>query len=385
MWKAVMDVAKDYYEILGIDKGATEEDVKKAFRKLAIKYHPDKNQGDKEAEEKFKEINEAYQVLSDPQKKAQYDQFGTADFNGQGGFEGFGGFNGFGGGGFSDIFGDIFGDVFSGGGRRQKNGPQRGADLEYNLNLSFEEAAFGVKKDIDIHRHETCETCDGNGAKPGTSPKTCDRCHGSGQVQARRNTPFGSFVSVTTCDKCHGEGKIIESPCPTCSGRGKIRKKKVVTINIPAGVDTGNTIPLRGEGEPGSKGGPSGDLYIHLRVRPHKIFKREGFDIMCEVPVSFIRATLGGDINIPTLEGDTTHAILEGTQPGTIVKLKGKGIPKLRGGGRGDLYAEIKVEIPKKLTEKQRSLMSELADEFGENKGEGKKSFMDKVKDAFSG
>jgi molecular chaperone DnaJ len=379
-----MNVAKDYYKILEIEKGASEEDIKKAFRKMAIKYHPDKNPGDKQAEEKFKEVNEAYQVLSDPDKKAQYDQFGTTDFNGQGGFEGFGGFNGFG--GFSDIFGDIFGDVFSGGGgRRQKNGPQRGADLEYTLDLSFEEAAFGVKKDVDIYRNEACETCAGSGAKAGTTSKTCDKCGGTGQIQSRRNTPFGSFVSVNTCDKCHGEGKIIETPCPTCSGKGKVRKKKVVSINIPAGVDTGNTIPLRGEGEPGTKGGPNGDLYIHLRVKPHKIFKREGFDMICEVPISFIKATLGGEISIPTLEGSTSHAIPEGTQPGTVVKLKGKGIPRIRGTGRGDLYVEIKVDIPKKLTEKQKNLLNQLAEEFGENKGDGKKTFIDKVKDAFGG
>lgn len=383
MWKAVIEVAKDYYEILEVDKSASDEDIKKAFRKLAIKYHPDKNQGDKVAEEKFKEINEAYQVLSDPQKRAQYDQFGTADFNGQGGFGGFGDFGGFGG-GFSDIFGDIFGDMF-GGGRKPKNGPQRGADIEYTLDLSFEEAAFGIKKDVDIHRHETCETCSGSGAKPGTSAKICDKCNGSGQVQARRNTPFGSFVSVTTCDKCRGEGKIIETPCLTCSGRGKVRKKKVVTINIPAGVDTGNTIPLRGEGEPGAKGGPAGDLYIHLRVRPHKVFKREGFDVLCEVPVSFIKAILGGEITIPSLEGDTSHIIAEGTQPGTVVKLKGKGIPRLRGGGRGDLYAELRVDIPKKLNEKQRVLLNQLAEEFAETKSDGRKSFMDKFKDAFGG
>jgi molecular chaperone DnaJ len=379
-------MAKDYYEILGLDRNATDEDIKRAFRKLAIKYHPDKNPGDKVAEEKFKEINEAYQVLSDPQKRAQYDQFGTADFNGQGGFGGFEGFSGgFGGfGGFTDIFGDIFGDMF-GGGRRAKNGPQRGADLEYTLDLTFEEAAFGVKKDIDIFRYETCDTCSGSGAKPGTSPKTCDRCHGTGQVRTQRNTPFGSFVSVTTCDRCRGEGKIIETPCPSCLGSGRVRKKKIVSINIPAGVDTGNTIPLRGEGEPGVRGGAPGDLYINIRVKPHKIFKRQGFDILCEVPISFIKASLGGEIIIPTLEGDVKQTISEGTQPGTVIKLRGKGIPRIRGNGRGDLLAELKIEIPKRLNEKQRDLLRKLAIEFGEDKVEGKKSFMDKVKDAFGG
>lgn len=378
-------MAKDYYEILGVEKNATDEDIKKAFRKLAIKYHPDKNRGNKDAEEKFKEINEAYQILSDPQKRSQYDQFGTTDFNAQGG--GFGGFNASGFGGFSDIFGDIFGDMFGMGGNRPKNGPQRGADLEYNIELSFEEAAFGVKKEIDIFRNETCDKCDGTGAKPGTSPKTCPECHGTGQTKTQRNTPFGSFVSVTTCGRCHGEGRIVENPCPHCNGRGKVRKKKVITLNVPAGVDNGNTIPLREEGEPGIKGGPSGDLYIHIRVKPHKIFNRQGFDIMCELPISFIKATLGGIIEVPTLEGNSKENISEGTQPGTIIKLRGKGIPKLRGGGRGDLYAKLNVEIPKKLNDKQKDLMKQIAKEFGEdisNIGDQKKSFMDMFKDAFN-
>lgn len=377
-------MAKDYYEILGVSKDASDEEIKKAFRKLALKYHPDKNPGDKAAEEKFKDINEAYQVLSDKEKRANYDQFGTAEP----GAQGFGGFSGFGGGGFDmggfgDIFGDIFGDMF--GTRRQRTGPQRGADLEYTLDLTFEEAAFGVKKDIEIFRNETCDTCKGTGAKPGTSHKTCDRCRGTGQIKVQRNTAFGSFVNVTTCDKCHGEGRIIETPCSTCGGRGKVRKKKIVTVNIPAGVDTGNSISLRGEGEPGEKGGPRGDLYIHIRVKPHKIFKRQGYDIFCDVPISFIKATLGGEIKIPTLEGDSKHTIVEGTQPGTVVRLRGKGIPKLRGNNsRGDLYANLVVEIPKKLTERQRELLKKLAVEFHEDV-DVRKSFVDRMKDAFGG
>lgn len=360
---------KDYYEVLGVDKSASDEDIKKAFRKLALKYHPDRNPGDKVAEEKFKEINEAYQVLSDPQKKSNYDQYGTADFNGQGGFGGAGGFEGFGGaGGFGDIFGDIFGDMFSGGGssRRPKNGPQRGADLELTVDLTFEEAAKGIKKDIEVYRNENCEYCKGTGAKPGTSHKTCDKCHGTGQIKVQKNTPFGSFVSVATCDKCHGEGRIIETPCPKCHGKGKVRNKKIVSINIPAGVDTGNTIPLRGEGEAGTKGGPSGDLYIHIRVKPHKIFKRQGFDIICEVPISFTKAALGGEITIPTLEGDSTYTILEGTQPGMVVRVRGKGIQKLRTTSKGDLYVKLNVEIPKHMNEKQKDLMRKLAEELGE-------------------
>lgn len=377
-------MSKDYYEVLGIDKNASDEEIKKAFRKMALKYHPDKNPGDKEAEEKFKEINEAYQVLSDPQKKSQYDQFGTTDFNGQGGFGGFEGFSSGGFGGFSDIFGDIFDMFGSGGGRRPQNGPQRGADLEYRMTLTFEEAAFGVKKDIDIFRNETCDICHGSGARPGTSPKTCDKCRGTGQVKSQRNTPFGSFTSVTTCDKCHGEGRVIETPCTSCNGSGKVRRKRVVSINIPAGVDNGNTIPLRGEGEPGLKGGPSGDLYIQIKVSPHKIFKRQGFDMVCDVPISFIRAALGGEITVPTLEGDQKQSIPEGTQPGTVIKLRGKGIPRIRGNGRGDLYVKLNVEIPKKLNDKQRELLNKLALEFGEEPADGKKSFMDKFKDAFN-
>jgi molecular chaperone DnaJ len=379
----VKQLAKDYYAILGVDKNASDEEIKKAFRKLALQYHPDRNPGNKEAEEKFKEINEAYQVLSDPQKRAQYDQFGTADFNGQGfdysNFGGFGGFEGFG--GFGDIFGDIFGDFF-GGSRKQKTGPQRGADLEYTLNLSFEEAAFGAKKDVEIFRHETCDTCHGTGAKPGTSPRTCDKCHGTGQMKIERRTPFGSFVSITTCDRCHGEGKIVDSPCSICGGKGKVRKKKIISVNIPAGVDSGMTIPLRGEGEPGVRGGPAGDLYLHINVRPHKIFKRQGSDIYCTIPVSITKATLGGEITVPTLEGEEKYNLPEGTQPGTIIRLKGKGIPKLRSSVRGDLYFEVKVEVPKKLTERQRELLKKLAEEFGETAPE-KKSFVDKFKDAF--
>ncbi len=374
-------MAKDYYDILGVEKNASDEDIKKAFRKLALKYHPDKNPGDKAAEEKFKDINEAYQVLSDNEKRSNYDQFGTAEPGAQGGFGGFGG--GFDASGFGDIFGDIFGDMFGGGGRRQRTGPQRGADLEYTLDLSFEEAAFGVKKDVEIFRNENCETCKGTGAKPGTSHKTCDKCRGTGQIKVQRNTAFGSFVNVTTCDKCHGEGRIVETPCTACGGRGKVRKKKIITVSVPAGVDTGNSISLRGEGEAGEKGGPRGDLYIHIRVRPHKIFKRQGYDMICDVPISFIRATLGGEISIPTLEGETKHTIAEGTQPGAVIRLRGKGIPKLKGNNvRGDLYANLVVEIPKKLTDKQRELLKRLAEEFHEET-EGKKSFVDRMKDAF--
>ncbi len=370
---------KDYYSVLGLEKGASEDEIKKAFRKLAIKYHPDKNKGNKEAEDKFKEINEAYQVLSNPEKKARYDQYGTADFDGSG--FGAGGFEGFG--GFGDIFGDIF-DMFGGSSRAPKNGPKRGNDLETTVTLTFEEAAFGVKKEIDIYRDDICGDCNGSGAAKGTTTKTCTKCGGSGQVQVQRNTPFGSFVSVATCDACGGEGKQIETPCSTCRGKGRVRKNKVITINIPAGVDNGNTIPLRGQGEPGYKGGPSGDLYINIRVRNHSTFRRRGTDIFCEVPISIVKASLGGEIEIPTLTGKRKQKIEPGTQPGKVLKIKGEGIQNVRGSGKGDLYAEIKVEVPTKLNSKQKDLLEKLAEEFGENV-DGKKSFIEHVKDAFHG
>lgn len=284
--------SKDYYEVLGLSKGASDDEIKKAYRKLAMKYHPDRNQGNKEAEEKFKDINEAYQVLSDPQKKANYDQFGSADFNG-GGFGGFGG-GGFSGmGGFEDIFDSFFGGGFS---SRRRNGPERGADLEYTVSLTFEEAVFGVEKEISITRNEKCDTCAGSGAKPGTDSKTCDKCGGTGQVRVQRNTPLGSFVSTSTCDKCGGSGKVIDEPCTTCHGKGTVRKNKKIKINIPAGVDTGNVLPLRGQGEPGKNGGPNGDLYINIRVSSHKNFERRGFDIYIKEHISFGKAVLGTEI-----------------------------------------------------------------------------------------
>ncbi|UZW12648.1 molecular chaperone DnaJ [Clostridium pasteurianum] len=377
---------KDFYEVLGLQKGASEDEIKKAFRKLAIKYHPDKNKGNKEAEEKFKEINEAYQVLSDPQKRAQYDQFGTADFNGAGA----GGYGGFDGGGFDfsdlgDIFGSFFGGGFSQGGGRRPNAPQRGNDMEYSINLTFEEAVFGVDKEISITRSETCDTCHGSGAKPGTSPKTCDKCHGSGHIRVQRNTPLGSFVSETTCDKCGGKGTIISDPCHTCHGSGVQRKKRKITVKIPAGVDTGNVIPLRGHGEHGKNGGPAGDLYINIRVMPHKTFKRQNFDIFIDSHISFVEATLGIELKVPTIDGDVKYAVPAGTQPGTRFRLKGKGVPRVNGSGRGDQYVRVIVDIPKGLNEKQKEAL-EMFEEASGGKSEtsGKKSsFYDKLKHGF--
>lgn len=370
---------KDYYEILGLQKGASEDDIKKAFRKLAIQYHPDKNKGDKEAEEKFKEINEAYQVLTDPEKKAQYDQFGTTDFNGGFGAGFDGGFD------FSDIggFGDIFDSFFGGGfsGRRRRTGPERGADIEYTLNLTFEEAVFGVEKEISIHRNETCETCKGSGSKPGTSPKTCDKCGGTGQMRTQRNTPLGSFVSMSTCDKCGGKGKVILEPCSNCRGAGKERKHRKITVNIPAGVDTGNVLPLRGQGEHGANGGPPGDLYINIKVASHQIFKRKGFDIYIDAHISFAKAALGTELKVPTVDGEVKYQVPAGTQPGTVFRLKGKGVPRVNSAGRGDQYVNVVVDIPKNLNEKQKELLRQFMEQSGEKEEEGKKSgsFMDKI------
>ncbi|MCT4594604.1 MAG: molecular chaperone DnaJ [Anaeromicrobium sp.] len=371
---------RDYYEVLGTDKNVDEKELKRAYRKLAMKYHPDKNPGDKEAEEKFKEINEAYEVLSDSEKKARYDQFGHAGVDGQGGF----GSGGFGAGGFDDIFSDIF-DMFGGGfsSSRRRNGPKKGADLRYELNITFEEAAFGAKKEVNIKRHESCKKCGGTGAKEGTAKKTCSTCNGTGEVRYAQRTPLGQFVNVKPCDLCGGEGHIIESPCDTCHGTGKELKNKTIQINIPEGVDNGSVISLRGEGEPGEKGGPFGDLFIILRVKPHELFKREGNDIICDVPITFTQAALGDELIIPTLDGKVKYKIPEGTQSGTIFRLRGKGIPNMRGYGRGDHYVKIIVEVPKKLNSKQREMLMKFSDVMDEDVHEQRKTFFDKVKEIF--
>ena len=357
---------KDYYATLGLEKGASDDEIKRAFRKLAIKYHPDKNQGNKEAEEKFKEINEAYQVLSDPEKKARYDQFGTADFDGSGfGAGGFGGFD------FSDMggFGDIFESFFGGGGSssRRRNGPTRGADIEYTLNLTFEEAIFGTEKEITITKSENCEDCSGTGAKAGSTPKTCDQCGGSGQVRVQRQTPLGSFVSTSSCDRCGGKGTIVDNPCQTCSGKGKVRKRRVISVKVPAGVDTGNIIPLRGQGEHGSNGGPAGDLYVRINVSSSKQFERRGNDIYIDTHISMAKAALGVEIVVPTVDGDVKYTIPEGTQSGTLFRLKGKGVPRVNATGRGDQYVRVIVDIPKNLNDKQKDALKAFMEACGEN------------------
>lgn len=367
---------RDYYEVLGLEKGASDDEIKKAFRKLAIKYHPDKNQGDAEAEGKFKEINEAYQVLSDPQKKAQYDQFGTADPGAGFGSGGFGGFD------FSDMggFGDIFDTFFGGGGSgRRRNGPTKGNDIEYTLNLTFEEAIFGVEKEISITRSENCEKCNGSGAEPGTGVNTCTTCGGSGQVRVQKQTPLGSFVSTNTCDKCGGKGKVIDAPCHTCHGKGNVRKNRKITVNIPAGVDTGNVMPLRGQGEHGQNGGSPGDLYIRIRVAPSKTFTRKGNDIYVDTHISMANAALGTEIKVSTVDGDVKYTIPSGTQSGTLFRLKGKGVPRVNSSGRGDQYVKVIVDIPKNLSEKAKEALLAFMEATGEKPGEehskGKKGF----------
>ena len=373
---------RDYYEVLGVDKNANPEDIKRAYRKLAMKYHPDKNPGDKSAEDKFKELNEAYEILSSPEKKQRYDQFGHAGVNGNtgGGFGNRGDFGGFG--GFEDIFGDIF-DMFGGGSTRRRSGPQKGADIKYELNISFEEAVFGTEKTIEFYKYENCHTCNGTGAKPGTSTKTCSHCKGTGEVRYVQRTPLGQIVNVRACDQCGGEGTIIEVSCPTCKGKGKERKRKKVKVKIPAGVDNASIIPLRGQGEPGIKGGPYGDLYVVLRVKEHEIFERDGYDIICEMPITFVQAALGEELEVPTLEGKVKYKIPEGTQSGTIFRLKNKGIQNPKGFGKGHQYVKVVVEIPKNLSEKQKEILRQFANEDVEEIHEKRKSFFKKVKDVF--
>lgn len=378
---------RDYYEVLEVPRGASEADIKKAFRTLARKYHPDANRDDPGAAEKFKEVNEAYQVLSDAEKRARYDQFGhAAEQMGGAGGNPFGG--GFGQGDFQG-FGDIF-DMFFGGGGRQRNsrGPVRGADLEYNLELSLEEAAFGIKKELRIPRTEDCETCNGSGARPGTQPVTCSKCRGTGQIQVAQNTVFGRFVNVTTCDRCQGEGKIVESPCATCRGRGRVQKAHTVEVNVPGGVDTGQRLRMPGYGESGEKGGPPGDLYIVMRVRPDRRFKRENDDLISEAEVSFVQAALGTEVEVPTLDGPEVVKVPEGTQHGDTIRLKGKGVKHLRGSGRGDQHVVVSVKTPTRLSERERELLREFAGLRGEKVGVNEqkdKGFFEKVKDVLGG
>ena len=372
---------KDYYDVLGVSKDASKDEIKKAYRKLAKKYHPDRSD-EPNASEKFKEISEAYEVLSDPQKRKQYDQFGHSginqeDFNfqdfAQGGF-----------GGLDDIFDMFFNEGGMGASRRgrRSRGPQKGNNLQYRLEIDFEEAAFGAKKEITIPRTETCDTCDGTGAKPGTETRTCPKCNGRGQVRTSQRTPFGQITQTQTCSRCNGTGEIIKEPCPDCNGEGKVRRHRNLTVNIPPGVKTGTKLRMANEGEAGDKGAPNGDLYILIEVKSHEIFDRQGDDIYCEVPINFVQATLGDEIQVPTLEGKVKFNIPEGTQPGTTFRLKNKGIEHLNGRGRGDEYITAKVVIPKSLSGEQKEKLMEFAEMSGEEINPEHKSFLRKVRDA---
>ncbi|MBE6732727.1 MAG: molecular chaperone DnaJ [Ruminococcaceae bacterium] len=380
---------RDYYEVLGVDKSVNDDDLKKAYRKAAKKYHPDLNPNSAEAEKKFKEVNEAYEVLSDSEKRARYDQFGHAGVDpnfGAGGGYGGGGF----GGGFGDfgdlgdIFSSFFGGGFGGGGRRSNpNAPRRGNDVSAVANVSFEEAAKGCKKTVKVTKIDTCTDCGGSGAEKGSSAKTCPVCHGSGQVTSVQRTPFGQMQTQSVCGNCHGSGKIIDNPCKTCAGKGRIRHTVERTVDIPAGIDDGQIISIRGGGDDGVNGGPAGDLRISVNVRPHPIFERDGYDVYCEIPITFTQAALGAEIIVPTLDGKVKLNIHEGTQHGNEFKLKGKGIQRLHYSGKGDQYVRIIVEVPKDLSKAQKEKLREF-DELSNDKNYKKqKSFMDKVKDFF--
>ncbi|GHA50530.1 molecular chaperone DnaJ [Photobacterium aphoticum] len=348
---------RDFYEVLGVSRDTSERDIKKAYKRLAMKFHPDRNQGDAEAAEKFKEVKHAYEILTDPQKRAAYDQYGHAAFE-QGGMGG----GGFGGGAdFGDIFGDVFGDIFGGGGRRGQPRAQRGADLRYNMELTLEEAVRGCSKEIRVPTLVHCDTCDGSGAKKGTSATTCSTCHGQGQVQMRQ----GFFAVQQTCPHCHGRGKIIQEPCGDCHGQGRKEETKTLSVKIPAGVDTGDRIRLSGEGEAGEFGAPAGDLYVQVHVTQHSIFERDGNNLYCEVPVSFTMAALGGEVEVPTLDGRVNLKVPSETQTGRMFRMRGKGVKSVRGGAVGDLICKLVVETPVNLSARQKELLQELEDTLG--------------------
>jgi molecular chaperone DnaJ len=372
---------RDYYEILGVSRNASPDDLKSAFRQLARQYHPDVNKSP-DAEERFKEINEAYAVLSDSEKRAAYDRFGHAGVRGPGGGPDINV-------DFSD-FADIFGDLFGFGGfgrssRRARNAPRRGGDLQYRVDLTFEESVFGVEKEIEISRDEVCETCNGSGAEPGTTPKRCPTCNGAGEVRQVRQTILGSMVQVATCPTCNGQGETIDTPCHTCQGRGQVRKTRKKVVNIPAGVDTGTQIRLAGEGQPGVNGGPNGNLYIVIQVKQHKYFRRREYDILMDLNVNVAQAALGAEVEVPTVDGPDTLRIPAGTQPGKVLHLRNKGVPHLRGNGRGDQLVVVNVEIPSRLNQEQRELFEQLAKSLGSEVRPQERGFLDWLKEALGG
>lgn len=358
---------RDYYEVLGLQKEATAEEIKKAYRKLAKENHPDLHPGDKACEERFKEINEAYEILSDEDKRAKYDQYGHAAFDPNAGFGGgFGGFDGFG--DLGDIFGDLFGGFggFGGGTRSNPNAPRRGDNVRATVSISFEEAAFGCQKEINVGRVDLCPDCNGTGCAEGTTPEVCPDCKGSGSVRTTTRTPFGMAQSMGQCSKCRGTGKIIHQPCKNCRGTGSVRKQQRISVNIPAGIDDSQTISLRGQGNSGINGGDRGDLLVTVLVRPHARFEREGTSVLLEQEISYAQAVLGAEIEVPTLDGNVKLTIPEGTQPGSTFRMRGKGIPYLRGSGRGDQYVTVHVAVPKNLTSSQKELLRQFAASMGE-------------------
>ena len=379
---------RDYYEVLGVSKGASDDEIKKAYRKLAKKYHPDMNPGDKEAEAKFKEVNEAYSILSDSEKRARYDQFGHAGVDPNYGAGGPGG--GFGGFDMGDIdLGDIFGSFFGGGfggfggsASSRRNGPQKGESLRASLTISFEEAAFGCEKEINLNRTEECEACYGSGAEPGTTAETCPDCRGTGVVRVQQRTGGFAFSSTAPCSRCRGTGKIIHTPCKACGGSGSVKKTKRVTVSIPAGIDDGQAISLRGQGNAGKNGGPAGDLIVAVHVKPHPQFHRDGTTVLYEQPVTFYQAVMGAELEIPTIDGKVKYNLPAGTQTGTTFRLRGKGIPELRGRGRGDQYVTVRVQVPTSLNGEQKEALRAFAEAMGEDVPEesGLKGFFDKHK-----
>ena len=377
---------RDFYEVLGVTKGASDDEIKKAYRKKAKQYHPDLHPGDDQAKAKFQEVNEAYEVLSDSQKKARYDQYGHAGVDPNFGAGGGGGYGAYGDMDFDigDIFSSFFGGAAGGGRRANPNAPRRGSDVAASVVVSFEESAKGCKKQVDVTLVESCEDCAGSGAAKGTSPKTCPNCGGSGQVRRQQRTPFGMMQTQAACDRCRGTGRIIESPCATCNGSGRVTARRTIGVNIPAGIDDGQTIIIRGKGNAGQNGGPAGDLQVRVSVRPHPLFERHGNDIVCDLPLTFVQAALGAEIQVPTLDGKEPFVIKEGTQPGELLRMKGKGFPDVHGRRAGDLIFRVTVEVPRNLSQEQKELLTKFDGTTSDKNYQKRRSFFDKLKDLFN-